>query len=312
MIFSNEIHRNKSVLNVVVGPQRTASTFLHSLLATSSSFHVPLVKEINYLLMKSQWVDHFNLWKEPEFLTKLLLNFNTLKEIRKLNTPYNQLKLNQLRSFNYSSKEYFNLFETPFPGFDISPSYSAINEASWKLINAEFELNVYVIIREPVSRSWSALNLYARNLYHKRSPDYLSGETLTSEKELNLVLNHISDFSKAVVLAEYSKIVPMLHRVFDANLRVLDYSEIINNPGEILKQLRLINGVMSPDAHERKDTSLGIKDSVGVSLNRNSSGIVQHPLWFSLWFEKNFPEELRFYSEFLNSSCRDEVSNVGL
>jgi hypothetical protein len=289
-------------LNVVVGPQRTASTYLHSLLANGSTFHVPLVKEINFLLALSNWSEHFATWASGEFLDKFLLNFGEHDSVLNNLSPYNKMRLSQLKDFKFTKERYLEIYQTPFPGFDISPSYCAINEQSWIRIRDEFKLNVYVTVRDPVERSWSAVNLYAKPLKKSMPDGYMLNGVLQDEAELTLLLTRLSAFSKEVIFCEYGVLIPMLHRVFGESLTIIDYVGLVSEPLELLVKLREINGILAPDRLEKfrgHESALAFRISDSA---KNSLSISAAPTWFIDWHSKSFPGEASLYQMYKDSS----------
>ena len=298
-------------LNVVVGPQRTASTFLHSLLASGNSFHVPLVKELNFLLSRSNWAEHFASWSSDEFLKKFLLNFGDHDSVLRNLTQYNRLRINQLRNFNFTKDAYSKVFQTPFPGFDISPSYCAIDESSWIQIREEFALNIFVTIRDPIERCWSALNLYARPLKKVMPDGFMRKGILENYAEISALKLRLSKFSQEVIFCQYQDLVPKLMRVFGNSVTLLDYDELISNPLDVLAQLRKVNGIVAPDRMERfRGNSMALSSKLSESA-KNSLSINEAPGWFRDWHSESFPGEIQYFQKNKEAVKIRNYSNSG-
>ena len=150
---------------LVIGPQRTGTTWLHRNLILHPSIFLPDIKELyffNYLKIKNTEGKNYNSdrleWYSSQFSLSLVKYFKKNLTLFKSYKSYKYL--------DYNIKQFFS----PMISGEATASYAAMEE---ELINEIFVLNpsikVIMMIRNPVDRAWSHAKLQLSRTFCKAS-----------------------------------------------------------------------------------------------------------------------------------------------
>jgi len=242
-----------------IGAQKAGTTWLAEQLRLHPNCFVPAIKELHHFdsIHRNVLVRHRN--NRIRLFKRISKNLSN----KKLSDLDFRLKLDWIYRYSLpvenNNEWYLSLFddkysakENPFIKCDITPEYSIINEKGFSdMLSVHSNIKVVFMLREPISRSWSALKYFNKNNPEKnimdseesiidflnqkdtlQRSDYLS--TIKILKKYLKPENYLIDFYENIFRSSDSqfefleKICALLGINFDKNLFEKSISQRIN------------------------------------------------------------------------------------
>ena len=208
---------------LIIGPQRTGTTWLHRNLILHPNIYIPHTKELyffNYLIIKNTEGSHYTS-DRLEWYSK---QFNiSLKDYFQKNITI----LKSYRSLKYLDYKPFRFFKPDVRG-EATASYAAMDD---KLIDEIFALNpdikIILMVRNPIERAWS----HAKLQLSKKVKDFPRGMNFKRFKEF-----YSSDYMMRCGC--YTDIIQRWKKFTgEENLFIGLFDEISVNPNNLLLRL---------------------------------------------------------------------------
>lgn len=216
---------------ICIGAQKSGTTWLYENLARHTEVWVPPVKEFHYfdrVCVNDRLLGHWN-FPHPHGIARYTGALMTL-DVKRLRW------LKQFYRLGMDKEWYLDLFDTKYSrgkvSGDITPGYSTLEERGVRFARSVLggEVNIIMIVRHPVYRSWSAAKMLLR--YKRIDPARLS------TKQWNELLMS----PKITLYSEYSRIIPLWQKYF-SNFHVLSYDQLCDSPRDFLSQISQIIGI---------------------------------------------------------------------
>lgn len=220
VVFMNRIDN----LLLCVGAQKSGTTWLYEVLKNSSDIEFGVIKEVHYFDYKSGITNQL----PNMILNKLSNNFFCTKE-------------KVLHDFFDGESDFLNRCERLIDGdwyidqfrslktysADFTPEYALLDSLGFSHIK-ELSKNqkIIYIMREPVSRSISALKYFHKN--RGRKINEVNIEKLKKQAESNLIISR----------SQYGKTIRNLKKNFDSdNILFLFFEEVMNDKKGNVKKI---------------------------------------------------------------------------
>jgi hypothetical protein len=201
--------KQKELFILGIGPTKTGSTWLYSVLKKHPEVWMPPIKEINYFFLESRlgkdigWRQKFgkNYWAEKFFIHILKETLkNHLQDFFKFKLKWSDIRW-EINFFlgKQTDAWYKNLFKKGSITGDISPLYALLPETYIQRIAAQLpHAKIIIGLRDPVERVWSNSNM----LFVKREGLRISGDADNQEMIDSFHLNATEGHNDYVALLE--------------------------------------------------------------------------------------------------------------
>lgn len=208
-----------------IGAQKAGTTWLYDNLRHHPKFWLPPIKELHYFdnkvpnkaLLPDSRYDHGNVFMRYSGLLESP-NMQTLRWLWRFNYHGNQ-----------SRKWYRSLFtESDKIMGDITPMYSTLDERGVEYVRnvVDDDCKVMLILREPVSRSWSAVKMYYR----------WKGTDVNHEDYSALIDEMKKPYS--VLRTDYSRMIGLWRQYFSEDkFKIFFFDDLVKSPDQFLLQV---------------------------------------------------------------------------
>jgi hypothetical protein len=231
---------------VCIGAQKAGTTWLYDFLRQQGAFRMPPLKEVHF----------FNtVCANEELLGVEGRDLRFKKQIREAFEANPSIRTAQwLRRWylgGLSTEWYHNLFkrsqgDSRIAG-DITPAYSTLDERGVRFARRvlSHECRVFLVVREPVDRVWSAVKMWHRWAGKQVRPD-----------DVDALMARVNMPSHRL-RGDYPRIVRLWRSVFRQRFRVFRYDQLVMDPQGFLR-----------DLGEFLDTPIDVEDA---ALRRRSN-----------------------------------------
>lgn len=259
---------------LVVGLHKSGTTWLHRNLAEDSRFVMPLVKEVNYFNFLECPNDRE--WIQREYYRDLL---STIEGERTsgnvpcsgLGEPLIDVALRQARA-PHTPEWYEGLFSTKTSGQaagEVSPNYAGLAIDAISRIRSKYNLHVFLLLRNPVDRLWSALRMEL-------------GRRGLEASDSRGIVELLGDAGMWHLRLDYGAVVSNWKEAFGESLHLLCYEEIAVRPEDVLDNFARTLRVGPGDPWYKARTIFNKGDPVAI------------PTWLGHWAFEALEGSLNF------------------
>jgi len=235
---------------LAIGPEKTASGWLHSMLDAHPAVSVPPMKEVGYLWQREFLPDA----RYRDFFTDPDLYFVARRRYLKrgLRGHVKALRSRQVDSaklawdLRYASGPhndgwYRRLFATDRPSGDVTPKYCELSDAAVERVRKDFgPMQIIVGLRDPIEREWSRAKM---NCCHNH------GRTVESVPHDEWIANFHNGLQADA--NDYPSLIRRWQEHFGTEAVYLCfYDEVVEDPGRAFANVCTFLGVEPIEADE--------------------------------------------------------------